>query len=106
MLNQSTFPFSHSSKYISNLRSVLEITDDSQYNTIRTRFGPLLLDILNGMSQKVGPMQFYLGISTQFPEEFDQMAQFALDAHNKLGDKVDAFMLGNVSNTPTFAERC
>ncbi|KAF9556941.1 hypothetical protein CPC08DRAFT_710755, partial [Agrocybe pediades] len=83
------------SRYVPSLKVPIEITDDSNFQTIRTNFGPRLVDILDGMMQKVGKMQFYLALSTLFPDGFDDMVKFAAYAKEKLGDSVDAWMLGN-----------
>ncbi|KAF9556949.1 hypothetical protein CPC08DRAFT_70930 [Agrocybe pediades] len=84
-----------SSRYIPTLTTPLQVIDDTGFNTIRTNFSPKLVDILDGMMQKVGKMQFYLGLSTVYPDGFDDMAQFALYAKEKLGDSLDALLLGN-----------
>lgn len=74
------------------------MTDPNAYfNDVPVNFGPALFDIMNGMSDKVGAMQFMIGLSMRFPERWNEVLRLAQDTENKLGDRLDALLLGNVS---------
>lgn len=78
---------------------MIERTDpDAYFNDIPVNFGPAFFDILNGMYDKVGPMDFMIGLSMRYPEAWDDVVELALAANEKLGDRLDAMLLGNVSS--------
>jgi hypothetical protein len=86
------------STYVPEQSTPIKLTDpDAYYNDVPVDFGPLLFDIMNGMSDKVGAMQCMIGLSMRFPDKWDQLVQLAEDTENKLGERLDAMLLGNVS---------
>lgn len=86
-----------SSTYVPSLKAVLELTDPSAYfNDIPVNFGPVLFDIMNGMYDKVGSMEFGIGLSMRTPDAWSKIVELALAAEAKLGDRLDVMLLGNV----------
>ncbi|KAL0945230.1 hypothetical protein HGRIS_000743 [Hohenbuehelia grisea] len=85
------------STYDPSFKSVmLEHTDpDAYFNDIPVRFGPVLFDVLNTMADKVGEMQFMVGLSMRWPHRFDEAVALGKDAVEKLGGRLDAMLLGN-----------
>lgn len=80
--------------------TMLTITDSSYYNDMPVTFGPVLWDVLNGMADQVGEMQFLVGLSMQQAPEDGGDANallLAQEAENVLGGRLDALLLGNVS---------
>lgn len=77
---------------------MLNLTNpDAYFNSVPVQFGPLFFKILNGMSDKVGSMQFIIGLSLRNIDN-DSLAQtrtLAAAAEDMLGDKLDALLLGN-----------
>ncbi|KAI0781762.1 hypothetical protein C8Q75DRAFT_812250 [Abortiporus biennis] len=75
---------------------MLEITDTNAYfNNIPVRFGPVLWDVMNAMAASVGDMQFVITLSMTDPDNYANDAQVAQAAMQKLGDSLDAMLLGN-----------
>jgi hypothetical protein len=86
------------SVYVANLSTMITITDPNAYfNDIPVNFGPLFWEILNAMSDRVGEMKFIIGLSMQDPSEDNNLIEIAAAAEEKLGDRLDAMLLGNVS---------
>ncbi|XP_006458891.1 hypothetical protein AGABI2DRAFT_177042 [Agaricus bisporus var. bisporus H97] len=84
------------SSYVPDQTTPLVLTDPNAYfNDVPVNFGPALFDIMNGMSDKVGAMQFMIGLSMRFPERWNEVLRLAQDTENKLGDRLDALLLGN-----------
>ncbi|KXN82114.1 hypothetical protein AN958_03168 [Leucoagaricus sp. SymC.cos] len=84
------------STYVPSQKSVLEFSDPNAYfNDIPVNFGPALFDIMNGMYDKVGAMEFMIGLSMRNPDAWDNVVELAVAAEEKLGDKLDAMLLGN-----------
>lgn len=78
------------------MTSVLEqVEDDPYFNDIPVNFGPIFFDILNGMADKVGAMQFLIGLSMRTPDNFTNVQTLALAARQHLGARLDALLLGN-----------
>lgn len=78
------------------MTAVLEQAEDDPYfNDIPVNFGPAIFDILNGMADKSGEMQFFLGLSMRSPHDFSNIQQLGLAARQKLGNRLDALLLGN-----------
>ena len=87
---------SFSSTYVPSMTVVLEQAEEDPYfNDIPVNFGPMFFDILNGMADKVGDMQFTIGLSMRTPDNFTNVETLALAAREKLGDRLDAMLLGN-----------
>lgn len=79
--------------------NMLTITDSSYYNDMPVTFGPVLWDVMNAMADQVGEMQFMVGLSMQQAPEDGGDANallLAQDVESKLGDRLDAMLLGNV----------
>lgn len=76
---------------------MLVLTDpDAYFNDIPVDFGPVLFDVMNGMYDKVGPMEFIIGLSMRTPEDDLNTVQLATAAYAGLGDRLDGLLLGNV----------
>ena len=79
--------------------TVLEHIDPEAYfNDIPVHFGPVLFDVLNAMYEKVGPMQFMIGLSMRNGHDFTNIVELAQDATSMLGSRLDVMLLGNVSS--------
>lgn len=77
---------------------MLTLTDpDAYFNDIPCTYGPVFFDVLNAMSDKVGDMSYILGLPMRQPEFYDNAVLLAKAAQEKLGDKLDSLLLGNVS---------
>ncbi|CAL1715910.1 unnamed protein product [Somion occarium] len=75
---------------------MLQLTDpDAYFNDIPCTFGPVFFDVLNAMSDKVGDMSYILGLPMRQPEFYDNAVLLAKAAQEKLGDKLDALLIGN-----------
>ncbi|KIK62124.1 glycoside hydrolase family 79 protein [Collybiopsis luxurians FD-317 M1] len=75
---------------------MLVLTDPNAYfNDQPTDFGPVLFDVLNAMADKAGEMQFIIGLSMRSPENDSNVVELAQAAESKLGDRLDAMLLGN-----------
>ncbi|KAJ3516062.1 hypothetical protein NLJ89_g1359 [Agrocybe chaxingu] len=84
------------STYVPTQTTIIEHTDPNAYfNDIPVNFGPGFFDILNGMADKVGPMRFTIGLSMRFPEDWTNVTTLGVAAREKLGDRLEALMLGN-----------
>ncbi|KIM37311.1 glycoside hydrolase family 79 protein [Hebeloma cylindrosporum] len=84
------------STYVPDLKDVIEhIDEDAYFNDIPVNFGPGFFDILNGMSNKVGPMQFTIGLSMRNGHDFSNVTKLGKAARDKLGSRLDSLFLGN-----------
>lgn len=86
------------STYVPAQKNMITLTDSSAYfNDEPTDFGPVLFEVMNAMSAKVGSMQFIIGLSMEDPnDDMDNLMRLASDAESYLGDQLDAMLLGNV----------
>ncbi|TEB31649.1 hypothetical protein FA13DRAFT_1732511 [Coprinellus micaceus] len=76
--------------------SMLELPDpDAYFNDIPANFGPVLFDVMNAMYDKVGPMQFMIGLSMRNGHDFTNIVELGQDAVAALGDRLDSMLLGN-----------
>lgn len=76
---------------------MLELPDpDAYFNDIPANFGPVLFDVMNAMYDKVGPMQFLIGLSMRHGHDFTNIVELGQDAVKALGDRLDSMLLGNV----------
>ncbi|EIM89642.1 uncharacterized protein STEHIDRAFT_166010 [Stereum hirsutum FP-91666 SS1] len=78
--------------------TMLTITDSSYYNDEPVTFGPVFFEVLNEMADKVGEMQFLVGLSMQqAPEDGgdDNALLLANASEALLGSRLDAMLLGN-----------
>lgn len=93
----SSLPLSCSSTYIPDLKDVIEhVDEDAYFNDIPVNFGPRFFDILNGMHDKVGAMQFTIGLSMRNGHDFSNVTKLGKAARDKLGNRLDSLFLGNV----------
>jgi len=77
---------------------MLELVDpDAYFNDIPVNFGPLLFDVMNAMYDKVGAMQFMVGLSMRDPSKDQNVLDLATAAEKRLGSRLDSLLLGNVS---------
>ncbi|KAG6810265.1 hypothetical protein H0H92_012642 [Tricholoma furcatifolium] len=84
------------STYVPTLSELLVETDpDAYFNDIPVDFGPVLFDVINAMSDDVGEMQFVLGLTMRNPNDTSNLLLLAAAAEEQLGDRLDAFLLGN-----------
>ncbi|KAF9460213.1 hypothetical protein BDZ94DRAFT_1170135 [Collybia nuda] len=84
------------STYVPGQKTFIEHTDPEAYfNDIPVNFGPVMFDVMNSMYDTVGPMQFTIGLSMRTPHDFSNVVTLAKAAHEKLGDRLDAMLLGN-----------
>lgn len=72
--------------------------EDAYFNDIPVNFGPRFFDILNGMYDKVGPMQFTIGLSMRNGHDFSNVTKLGKAARDKLGSRLDSLFLGNVGH--------
>lgn len=76
---------------------MLELTDpDAYFNDIPVTFGPVLFDVMNAMYDKVGQMQFMVGLSMRDPSKDQNVLDLATAAEKRLGSRLDSLLLGNV----------
>ncbi|PPQ74182.1 hypothetical protein CVT24_012733 [Panaeolus cyanescens] len=84
------------STYVPDLPVPIEHVDpDAYFNDIPVNFGSIFFDLLNGMADKVGEMQFSVGLSMRDPHNFEAVAQLGKAARDKLGKRLDSMFLGN-----------
>ncbi|KAI0071256.1 hypothetical protein K474DRAFT_1607247 [Panus rudis PR-1116 ss-1] len=75
---------------------MLRLTDpDAYFNDIPVDFGPVFFDVLNAMTDRVGSMEFIIGLPMRQPDYYDNAVLLAKAAREKLGDKLDAMLIGN-----------
>ncbi|TFK98377.1 hypothetical protein BDV98DRAFT_211163 [Pterulicium gracile] len=84
------------SEYDTNFgHRLLEITNDSYYNAIDVRYGPMFFHVLNEVADRVGDMEFIIQMSMQNPGDTNTYLPLAKDAKEILGDRLDAIVVGN-----------
>lgn len=85
------------STYVSTQTNMITLTDPNAYfNDLPTDFGPVLFDVTNAMSDRVGSMQFIIGLPMQHFSNDSNILELASAAEQKLGSRLDAMLLGNV----------
>jgi hypothetical protein len=85
------------SVYVPNQSNMITITNTNAYfNDVPVNFGPVFWEVLNSMSDRVGEMQFIIGLSMQDPSEDSNLIELAATAEQQLGNRLDAMLLGNV----------
>lgn len=92
-----TMEFSNYSSALTN--TMLKNLNVKGNYTVATTYGPVLFDVMNKMADDVGEMQFLTGLSMHNPPENggdDEALKVASVATEKLGSRLDAFLLGNV----------
>lgn len=93
-----TMEFSNYSSSLTN--TMLKHLNVKANYTVATTYGPVLFDVMNKMADDVGDMQFLTGLSMHNPPQDggdDEALKVASVATDKLGSRLDAFLLGNVS---------
>ncbi|KAJ2933149.1 hypothetical protein H1R20_g3964, partial [Candolleomyces eurysporus] len=85
------------STYMRSLNETMleHIDPDAYFNDIPVHFGPVIFDVLNAMYEKVGPMQFMIGLSMRDGHDFTNIVELAQDATSMLGSRLDVMLLGN-----------
>ncbi|THH04081.1 hypothetical protein EW145_g5783 [Phellinidium pouzarii] len=84
------------SRYAADQKEMILLFDENAYyNDVPCEFGPLLFDVLTAMADVVGEMQFIIGLSMRTPSSDDNIVELAAAARDKLGDRLDAMLLGN-----------
>ncbi|THU93554.1 hypothetical protein K435DRAFT_757342 [Dendrothele bispora CBS 962.96] len=85
------------STYVPNKTDEMLILIDPEayFNDIPVEFGPILFDVMNMMADKAGEMEFVIGLSMRDPQNDTNVVTLAKDAHDKLGNRLDALLLGN-----------
>ncbi|EJD00414.1 uncharacterized protein FOMMEDRAFT_169881 [Fomitiporia mediterranea MF3/22] len=84
------------SQYVPGQKNMITITDENaNFNDVPVDFGPVLFDVLNAMADTVGEMQFILGLSMRNPDADDNVIELAAASWQKLGNRLDALLLGN-----------
>jgi hypothetical protein len=97
------------STYVRDLPTFLELIDPNAYfNDVPVRFGPIMMDVMNEMANRVGEMQFIVGLGMRQSEDTLHLIDFAEDVQKKFGDRLDAYLLGNVRQNEyiAFFETC
>lgn len=92
-----TMEFSNYSSALT--KTMLKNLDVKKNYTVATTYGPVLFDVMNKMADDVGEMQFLTGLSMHKAPENGGDAEalkVASVATEKLGSRLDAFLLGNV----------
>lgn len=86
-----------SSTYVPDQKPLIIQTDpDAYFNDVPVNFGPVFFDVMNAMYDAVGSMQFIIGLSMQDPDSDANPLLLATAARAKMGDRLDAMLLGNV----------
>jgi len=91
-----TMEFSNYSSALT--KTMLKHLDVKKNYTVATTYGPVLFDVMNKMADDVGEMQFLTGLSMHKAPENGGDAEalkVASVATEKLGSRLDAFLLGN-----------
>ncbi|KIM73310.1 glycoside hydrolase family 79 protein [Piloderma croceum F 1598] len=82
------------SVYVTNQSNMITITNTNAYfNDIPVNFGPVFWEVLNSMSDRVGEMQFIIGLSMQDPSEDSNLIEIAATAEQQLGNRLDAMAM-------------
>lgn len=83
--------------YVPTQGNMITLTDPNAYfNDIPVNFGPKFWDVLNAMANKVGEMQYIIGLSMEDPSAVSNVVEIAAAAEQQLGSRLDAMLLGNV----------
>jgi len=72
----------------SRLKNVIEhLNEEAYFNAIPVNFAPCF-DILNGVHDKVGLLQFTVGLSMRSGHDFSNVTQLGKEARDKLGSRL------------------
>ena len=86
------------SVYVPDQSNMIRITNpDAYFNDVPVDFGPLLWEVMNSMSDRIGETQFIVGLSMQDPSNDNNLIEIAAAAEQQLGDRLDGILLGNVN---------
>ena len=95
------------SKYAPEQQSMIVFTDpDAYFNDVPVSFGPVMFDVLNSMADEVGEMEFLIGLSMRFPDDFANVVDLAAATTSKLGNRLSSMLLGNVRHILHDAPLC
>ncbi|KAH9927198.1 glycoside hydrolase superfamily [Epithele typhae] len=84
-----------SSTYVPGQADLIHFTDpDANANDQPIDFGAQLFDTMNAMSDAVGGAEYLVGLSLRTPNNTN-IPLLAGDIQKAVGDKIDAFLLGN-----------
>lgn len=84
------------STYVPDQTEMIKLTDpNAYYNDVPCDFGPTLFDVMNTLADTVGEMQFIIGLSMLDPSDDSNVLELAAAAREKMGDRLDAMLLGN-----------
>ena len=90
-----------SSTYVFNQPNMITIQGPvTNIHDIQVTYGPLMLDTLVRLGDEIGGAQWLVGLSLININNIDATVALAVNATNKLGDRLDAFLLGNVPDSP------
>ncbi|KAH8106024.1 hypothetical protein BXZ70DRAFT_917827 [Cristinia sonorae] len=84
-----------SSTYVPDQPDIIEFTDpNANSNDQPVNYGEKMFEAMNALSDKVGGAEYLIGLSLRNPNNTN-IPLLAGDAQHFLGDKLDAFLLGN-----------
>src|SRR5258705_6817479 len=85
------------STYKRDQKEMIVFTNSStSSDNVPVDFGPVFFKVLNAMADKVGEMQFIIGLSMQHPDNDSNVIDLATDTVHVLGQRLDSMLLGNV----------
>ncbi|KAI0082446.1 glycoside hydrolase family 79 protein [Panus rudis PR-1116 ss-1] len=84
-----------SSTYVPTQQEITQFTNpNANSNDQPVNYGPALFDVMNKVSDSVGGAEYLIGLSLREPNN-SNIPLLAGDAQKALGDRLDAFLLGN-----------
>ncbi|CAL1701104.1 unnamed protein product [Somion occarium] len=84
-----------SSTYVPDQQDIIQFTNpNANSNDQPVNYGPALFDVMNTVSDMAGEVEYLIGLSLRNPNSTN-IALLAGDAQKALGDKLDAYLLGN-----------
>ncbi|KDQ58932.1 glycoside hydrolase family 79 protein [Jaapia argillacea MUCL 33604] len=84
------------STYVPAQSNMITLTNpNANINAVPVDFGPIFFDVLNKAYDGVGSMMFTIGLSMQNPANDSNVVLLAQAATQKLGNRLDAMLLGN-----------
>jgi hypothetical protein len=88
-----------SSTYVSNQQSMITLPSNiTNQHDISVTYGPLLFETLAQLGDNIGGAQWLVGLSLININNVNATVATAVNATSILGNRVDAFLLGNVCN--------
>ncbi|TCD70439.1 hypothetical protein EIP91_003520 [Steccherinum ochraceum] len=84
-----------SSTYVPDQQQIIQFTDpNADFDDQPVTYGEQLFEVMNAVSDKIGGAKYLIGLSLRTPNSTN-VPLLAGDAQHALGDKLDAFLLGN-----------